>query len=401
MSEVKATDFLIIGAGVIGLSIAREIQKEYSDSKVMVIDKENEIAQHASGRNSGVLHSGIYYTEDSLKARFTRDGNLSWKSYCLERGLQVDRCGKLIVANNAEDLSGIEVLKQRGKINDVEIHELDVKQAREIEPKIASHYPALFVPSTATVNPIQLVESLKQDFIEARGVFFSQCEYLASKNNLVIGNKIKIQAGFIINCAGLYADHIAHDFGFGLEYKIIPFKGLYLYSKSKAVTINSHVYPVPDLSNPFLGVHFTRTMDGRVKIGPTAVPALWRENYVGFDNFNLKELLQVFTSEVKMFLKNNNFRKLARSELSKQTQRGMINRAKNMMSSIDQFEFSSWGRPGIRAQLVHTKNMKLELDFVVQGDDKSLHVLNAVSPAFTCAFPFAKFVVERVSKSIN
>jgi len=206
-----------------------------------------------------------------------------------------------------------------------------------------------------------------------------------------------ISTGFMINCAGLYADRVAHEFGFGLRYTILPFKGLYLYSEQEINVPRTHIYPVPDLRNPFLGVHLTRTMSGGVKIGPTAIPALWRENYHGFANFKFLEMIEILHTEMKMFLNNyNNFRALAWEELQKQNRGKLINDAGRLVKRVREMGFTRWGKAGIRAQLFDLQNKNLEMDFVLEGDEHSLHVLNAVSPAFTCALPFAEHIIDRM-----
>lgn len=225
------TDFLVIGAGIIGLTIARELQRRYPDNTVTIIEKETGPGQHASGRNSGVLHSGIYYTADSLKARFTRDGNLAWQQYCEERNLPLDRCGKLVIARDQADLPGLEILQGRGRRNGVEVHRIDPAEVRAIEPRANAALPALFIPATATVDPGRLVAAQQDDFTAAGGRLLLASAYRRHLgNNTVATTTGKISAGTVINCAGLYADRVAQDFGFGRHYAILPFKGLYLYA---------------------------------------------------------------------------------------------------------------------------------------------------------------------------
>lgn len=202
-------------------------------------------------------------------------------------------------------------------------------------------------------------------------------------------------AGFVVNCAGLYADRVAWDFGFGQRFSIVPFKGLYLYAKAAAPAPRCHLYPVPDLRNPFLGVHVTRTLTGTAKIGPTAIPAFWREQYGGWRGFNLSELLGITARELRMLLSNQaSFRQLAWQELRKQHRGHLIAEAGQLLQGAASMGWQHWGQPGIRAQLVECATNRLVMDFVIEGDDRSLHVLNAVSPALTCALPFAEYLVE-------
>ena len=390
------TDFLIIGGGIIGLTIARELQRRNPSASVIILEKEKAPGQHASGRNSGVLHSGIYYTADSLKARFTRDGNQEWQSYCEEYDLPLDRCGKLVVTRSEDELTGLDMLEQRGKTNGVQVQRVDESEMHAIEPCAKTVGQALFIPSTATVDPVKLVQAQEHDFLNHGGQLLCNHPYRTyhGKNTVEAGGE-RIYAGHIINCAGLYADRVACDFGFSQHYTMLPFKGLYLYANVAGKSPRTHIYPVPDLSNPFLGVHVTRTVDGRTKIGPTAIPALWREHYCGLSGFNFRELFAISTRELQLFLNNHNgFRQLALSELRKQRKSVMVKEAGELMKDVEALGPYLWGRPGNRAQLLDTRTLTLVMDFVIEGDKDSTHVLNAVSPAFTCALPFARHVID-------
>jgi (S)-2-hydroxyglutarate dehydrogenase len=393
---MQTTDYLIIGAGILGLTVARELQRRDSGAKVTVVDKESVLGMHASGRNSGVLHSGIYYPSDTLKARFTREGNQAWQAYCEGKKIPIDRCGKLIVARNANEHEELETLKQRGAANGIDVQRLDLNQVHELEPRAKTFKEALFVPLTATANPLQLLAAQQEDFILAGGALKLGFAYRKKETgNLVLIGHERISAGKVINCAGLYADSVAHDFGFGLQYTLLPFKGLYHYSSRESQPPRCHIYPVPNLKYPFLGVHFTRTLDGRTKIGPTAMPALWREHYDGFNGFTVKELAEVGARELHMLVTNQNrFRTLVWQEIRKYRRKNMIDDAASMMEGTEAMGFNEAGIPGIRAQLVERRTNALVMDFVVEGDSNSTHVLNAISPAWTCALPFAAYLVD-------
>ena len=223
--------------------------------------------------------------------------------------------------------------------------------------------------------------------------------YLRRKHGQVVTNSGHIEAGYTINAAGLYADKIAMDYGFSETYRILPFKGLYLYSNEPPGSIRTNIYPVPDLRNPFLGVHFTITADGKAKIGPTAIPALWRENYDGFSNFKFGEALQVAGRGLGLLAGAQfDYRRLALEELSKYSRKKMVSLASVLAEGVKEGNYVTWGRPGIRAQLLDITKRKLEMDFVLEGDDRSMHVLNAVSPAFTCSLPFSSYVCDQIDK---
>jgi L-2-hydroxyglutarate oxidase LhgO len=384
--------YIIIGSGILGLSIARAISEINLDASILIIDKEPREAAHASSRNSGVLHAGFYYSADSLKAKFTVQGNRALKSFCARKGLAVNECGKLVVAQNEEELQILYDLQKRGRENGSNVAIIDEEHARELEPNVRTFKKALYSPDTASIDPQQVCSELKRE-LEQMGVRFSfQTKYTGKIEGGIATDKGEFRAGKIINCAGLYADTIAHDFGFGQNYTMIPFKGLYLkYTKNKT-DIKMNIYPVPNLNNPFLGVHFTKAVDGSIKIGPTAIPALWRENYDN-SNFNFNEFADIATQETRLFLTNSfGFRRLAWEEMKKYNKKYFVGLAQRMVQTIDPKGFTEYTKPGIRAQLLDKKSRKLILDFVVEGDQHSTHILNAVSPAFTCAFPFGEYV---------
>lgn len=398
MKQIK-TDILIIGAGIIGVTLAIELKKKFPDQKILVIEKESAAGFHASGRNSGVLHAGFYYTEDSLKAKFCREGNIAMREYCLNNNLKLNQCGKLVIAKNKAELAGLKILYDRGIKNNVRLEMISEREAREIEPHVTTYQQAIFSPDTASVDPVEVINLLVKQAESLEIQFLYSEKYISFhfKNKIIITNKNKICTGLLINCAGLHADKIAKQFGFGLDYHIVPFKGLYLYADKNAGGLKTHIYPVPDLNYPFLGVHFTVTVNHQVKIGPTAIPAFWREQYDGLSRFSVFELFKILTLESRLFLKDQfHFRAIAMHELKKYNKKFLCNQAKYMLHNMDDYHFKTWGKPGIRAQLVNQKQGTLVNDFCFEGDKHSFHVLNAVSPAFTCSFPFAKYLVSRL-----
>lgn len=390
-------DFLIIGGGIIGLSIARELRRRHPDAHVALIEKEPACGAHASGRNSGVLHAGFYYSPDSLKAKFTKLGNEQLTAYCEAKGIPINRCGKLVVAKDAGDLPALDELFRRGQANGIELQAVTEAEAKSIEPRVRTYQRALFSPRTSTVNPLQVVDAMQQD-AQREGIQIRfDTAYVGHKDGQVHTAQDRIAAGYVVNAAGLYADKIAMDFGFSQHYRILPFKGLYLYSDEPPGSIRTNIYPVPDLRNPFLGVHFTITADGKAKIGPTAIPALWREHYGGLSHFKWREALEVACRGLGLLAGAQfNYRRLAVEELAKYSRTKMVSLASVLADGVKESHYVTWGRPGIRAQLLDITKKKLEMDFVIEGDNRSMHVLNAVSPAFTCSLPFASHVCDRI-----
>ncbi|PXY02883.1 L-2-hydroxyglutarate oxidase [Marinifilum breve] len=403
MSKVYHFDYIIIGAGIIGLTLAKELMSKHPQPTIAILEKEEDVAKHASGLNSGVLHAGFYYSSDSLKAKFCVQGNQFMKSFCMENNIPVNNCGKVVVAINEEELQGLYELEKRGKKNGVDLELIDLDRLKEIDPNAKSYQKALYSPTTASVDP-KLVCSRLKDILIDKGVELDfSTQFWSMKNNIIYTNKKQYSCKFLFNAAGLYADKIAKQFGFAKNRIIIPFRGNYLVYRNKKHQIKTHIYPVPNLLNPFLGVHYTLTVNNELKLGPTSTPAFWRENYNGLSRFNLQEFMQIIYYESKLFLFNSfNFRRLAISEIKKYNRRYFVQLAKHLSHNCNPESFDTWTKPGIRAQLLNTKTLKLEMDFIVEGDSNSLHILNAVSPAFTCSFAFAKYLVsEKLQKNID
>ncbi|MCB9758130.1 MAG: L-2-hydroxyglutarate oxidase [Candidatus Omnitrophica bacterium] len=391
----KSYDYLIIGAGIIGLSIARALKIKSPNAHILILDKEDDCAGHASGRNSGVLHAGFYYTADSFKARFTVEGNCRMKDYCRAKNIAINECGKLVVAQNDAELQQLYELERRGQRNGSNVRIISQEQASELEPNVKTFQKALYSPDTASVDPKAVCASLKEDLKNLSVDFSFNTRYIRHQKNTITTTQGDFTAKKIINCGGLYADKIAQDFGFGQQYTMMPFKGLYLKYTKNTTDIKMNIYPVPNLKNPFLGVHYTKTVTGDIKIGPTAIPAFWRENYQGLSKFDFSECATTLIYQSRLFLTNSfKFRELAFEEMRKYNKTYFVSLAIAMVQHIDPKGFTIWTKPGIRAQLLDKTNLSLVQDFVIEADKNSVHILNAVSPAFTCAFPFADFIVE-------
>jgi L-2-hydroxyglutarate oxidase LhgO len=240
-----------------------------------------------------------------------------------------------------------------------------------------------------------LVAALEKDLLEQMVEIFLSEKVLSINEKAIKTEKNTFSYGHLINAAGLYADKIAHQLGVGLQYDMLPFKGLYWYAPKLKNTIHHHIYPVPDPRNPFLGVHLTVTVNGDVKIGPTAIPALWREDYGGLSGFKLSELGQIALDLPRFLVSpHHNAMSLIASEVPKYSRRHLVNQAKKLVPALSQKDFDKKGKIGVRAQLFDKKAKKLEMDFVVESALNSTHILNAVSPAWTTSLSFAKYVTE-------
>jgi (S)-2-hydroxyglutarate dehydrogenase len=396
------SDFLVIGGGVIGLNIARKLRRTFPGSSVHLLEKEADCGLHASGRNSGVLHAGFYYSPDSLKAKLTWRGNRLLTEYCEEKKIPLNKCGKLVVARDQADHAGLDELLRRGRVNGIPLEKISEHEAKSIEPRVKTCERALFSLATSTVDPTPVMQAMKKDAIDEGVQLHCGVRYLGASKGQVKTTQGTHEVGYVVNAAGLYADRIARDYGFSEHYRILPFKGLYLYSSEPAGSIRTNIYPVPDLKNPFLGVHFTVAASGKAKIGPTAIPGLWREQYGGMANFRWGEFLEVAMRGVGLLVNSDfDFKTLALKEMAKYSKSKMVALASELAEGIRPEHYQHWGKPGIRAQLLDIKKRKLEMDFILEGDRHSMHILNAVSPAFTCSLPFSEYVCERIKVTLS
>lgn len=387
---------VICGGGIVGLSIARELLKRGAEG-ILILEKENDIGFHASGRNSGVLHAGIYYTPDSLKAKLCLKGNLLMKEYCKEKGIPVLETGKLIVTKNEEEIPVLEKLYSRAIRNGAKVEMIDKKTVKEIEPYAKTVEKAIYSPLTAIVDVNKILKEIEKDLLKSKKVKIlkgTKFEGL-KKSSKVVTNKGDFYFEIFINAAGAYADRVAHSFGIGLKYKILPFKGTYKrLKKEKSFLVKGNIYPVPDIRNPFLGVHFTKGYDGTVYIGPTAIPAFGRENYGILKGID-REAINILWRDLVLFFTNPKFRKVALTEPKKYMEKLFFEDVASMIEGLKPGDIEPSNKVGIRPQLVNWEKKELVMDFLVLSDSNSIHILNAISPAFTSAFAFAEYVIDK------
>ena len=395
----KVADYVIIGSGVVGVSIGSELLRRNPKRRVVILEKEASAGLHASGRNSGVIHAGFYYSPDSLKARLTRDGNSQLRDFAKIRGLKIQNTGKVVVAQNSKDVPKVHDLYARGIANGVEVEVVTASELQKLEPVATTHEVALWSPNTGVGDPMEFMSEFTKEFLELGGEISYGTLVKSFAANRLETSEGEFHSGHIINASGLYADKIASMFGFGSRYTMLPFLGLYIYAPKLKGTLKRHIYPTPDPRNPFLGVHLTTTVDGSVKIGPTAIPVLSREQYSLTSGFNAREFLEILGTYPKFaFSPHHDVLSLLRTELPKLSRRVLVRQAKKLAPSIKLEDFTQVGKPGIRAQLFDLIERKLEMDFVVEGDAYSTHVLNAVSPAWTSCISFSKFVVDQMQE---
>ena len=387
---------VICGGGIVGLSIARELLKRGAED-ITILEKENKLGVHASGRNSGVLHAGIYYTPDSLKAKFCLRGNLLMREYCREKGIPVLETGKVIVTKKEEELDTLYELYRRAKTNGADVKLIDPVELKDIEPYARTVERAIYSPLTAVVDSKKVLECIAKELEGSGKVRITKgAKVLGLKNSKVLRTtKGDIEFTFFINSAGAFADKIAHLFGVGSHFTIIPFKGTYKkLRKEKSYLVRGNIYPVPDIRNPFLGVHFTKSYNGEVYIGPTAIPAFGRENYGIIEGID-KEAVSILLKDIILFFTNSKFRKVAFTEPRKYLSKFFYEDIKPMVEGLSIDDIIPSNKVGIRPQLVDWEKKELVMDFLVLKDSNSVHILNAISPAFTSAFAFAEYVVSQ------
>ena len=395
----RTADVAVVGGGIVGLAIADALLARRPGASVVVLDKEPRLGEHASGRNSGVLHAGFYYSPDSLKARLTRRGNVLLHEFCDEHDVPVRRCGKLVVAQRPADLPVLDELLRRARANDVPVELVDEAQARELEPLARTVERALWSPTTSSASPIAVVEALARRVRDRGGEVLLGSPVIAARPGHLTTPGTAWSVGHVVNAAGLHADRVARWFGMCDDYVVLPFRGVYWYGDRSrwAPGLRRHVYPVPDPRNPFLGVHLTVTVDGRTKVGPTAQPVLWRESYGGTRGASADDLGEVARQLPRLLTsRHHDVPALLRAELPTYWRPHLVRAAARLVPSVRPEDFRERGRPGVRAQLFHLADKRLELDFVVRGDAHSTHVLNAVSPAWTSSLAFAEHVVGTV-----
>lgn len=392
-------DFVVIGAGIVGLTTAYELRRRFPRASIAVLEKETALGQHASGRNSGVLHSGIYYGADTLKAKVCSKGSARMMAFAEEHGIPYRRSGKVIIATGEQDLPTVERLLQNARDNGIRAEKLDENGIKEIEPHAKPYRAGIYSPDTAVIDSRAVLEKLR-GLLATEGVHFALGETVtdvSERDRCLYTASGKYSYGHVFNCAGANADRIARKFGSGRDYTLLPFKGLYYTLRpEKAYLVRSNIYPVPDISLPFLGVHLTRVISDDVYAGPTAIPAFGRENYGVLAGIRPGEGMKIGWQLARLYLRNqNNFRHLVHSEIERYRKTHFVEAVRRLVPDIRADDLVPSKKVGIRPQLINLRTQKLEMDFVIESTPSSVHVLNAISPAFTSAFAFSEMLVDR------
>lgn len=394
-------DVIIIGGGIIGLSVGVAVLEKFPHTKLLIVEKETELAQHQTGRNSGVIHSGIYYEPGSFKAKFAKAGNESMRKFCYTHEIEHDICGKLIVATNENEVGMLHKLYNRGLKNGLTIQKITQSELKEKEPYV-NGLEAITIPTAGIVDYKQVTYKMAEIITAANGhiEFASEVKSIQKTANEVIieTNEKTFRGKFLINCAGLHSDRIAKLAGFHIPMKIIPFRGeYYKLVPEKRYLVNNLIYPVPNPDFPFLGVHFTRMMIGEVEVGPNAVLAFKREGYYKFD-FNMKDFKDVIFYSGFWKLAIPNMRAGWNEVVHSFLKRKYLANVQKLIPSV-QIEDLVSADSGVRAQVVNNDGGLVD-DFLIINDEKSIHVCNAPSPAATASLEIGKEVVTRIPESL-
>lgn len=390
-------DFVIIGGGIVGLSTAMALGQRYSGTRILVLEKEKTWAFHQTGHNSGVIHSGIYYKPGSLKAKLGREGNHSMVEFCQEHGIQHEVCGKVIVATNSQELPLLENLYQRGLTNGLTVRKIGPEELKELEPHV-NGLSGLHVPSTGIVNYKQVAETYVR-LIQAQGGTLqlgAKVEKITDTTEGVIVETANdtFQTRFLINCAGLHSDRVARLEQVKTEMKIVPFRGEYYDLKpEKRYLVKNLIYPVPNPNFPFLGVHFTRMIDGTVHAGPNAVLSFKREGYHKSD-FNLQDFVEVMTYPAFWKLAGQNWQEGAKEIIRSFNKAAFVHSMQQLIPEIQADDVTP-GHAGVRAQALMDDGRLMD-DFVIIPGHHSIHVCNAPSPAATASLEIGKAVAAQI-----
>ena len=395
-------DFIIIGGGIVGMSTAMHLIKVYPDAKILLLEKESGPARHQTGHNSGVIHAGVYYTPGSLKARFCLEGNKATKAFCTEHGIAFDECGKLLVATNDLEMQRMKALWERTAANGLEREWQSAAELHEREPNIVG-LGGIFVPSSGIVNYAEVTAAMGRQFQRAGGKIRYSAEVIGLEERasevIVRTRSDEFHSRFLVTCSGLMADRVVSMLGIQTNFVICPFRGeYYLLPKQHNQIVNHLIYPIPDPSMPFLGVHLTRMIDGTVTVGPNAVLAMKREGYRKSD-VSLGDMFQTLTTPGILKVLAKNLRPGLIEMKNSLFKGGYLKQVQKYCPSITKDDLTPYPA-GVRAQAV-SRDGKLIDDFLFVNSARSVNVCNAPSPAATSAIPIGAYIVEKVCEQVS
>lgn len=400
-------DYVIIGGGIVGISTAWQLQKRYPNSSILLLEKEDALCKHQTGRNSGVIHAGVYYTPGSLKSEFCREGLEATIEFCQQHDIKYDQCGKILVASNQLELERMKALFERCEQNKIDVEWLDQAELKIKEPNIVG-LAGILVKKTGIVNYQKLAKKMAVCFTKLGGIVQLSSKVCAIQERVEYveltiethRGSLLINTQFLISCSGLMADRVTKMMGIETDFQIIPFRGEYFELPTKYNAIVNHlIYPIPDPDLPFLGVHLTRMINGSVIIGPNAVQGWEREGYGKF-NLNLKDCWEMLCFKGFWKVMKNNWRAGLAETKNSWYKPAYLKQVQKYCPKI-KFEDLNAYPTGVRAQAVLTDG-SLVHDFLFAESPRSLHVCNAPSPAATSALPIGAYICSKLeTKLIN
>ena len=392
-------DYIIIGGGIVGVSTAWQLQQRYPDKKVLLLEKESEFATHQTGHNSGVIHAGVYYEPGSLKAKFCRAGVDATINFCQQHNIPFNQCGKLLVATNELEVKRMEALYQRCQKNNIEVELLDIQQLKIQEPNITG-LGAILVRSTGIVDYQLITIKMAQEFQSLGGEYRLNTNVTQLKETAeeirVNTSDGEFSSRYLITCSGLMADRVVKMLAIKVDFQIVPFRGeYYQLPANKNGIVNHLIYPIPDPTLPFLGVHLTRMIDGSVTVGPNAVLGFKREGY-GKININFRDIKEMVMFAGFWKVLWNNLSSGITEFKNSLFKNGYLTLVRKYCPSIELSDLKSYPA-GIRAQAVMNDG-SLVHDFLFANSERTINVCNAPSPAATSAIPIGGYIVDKVSE---
>lgn len=394
---MQSFDVVIVGGGIVGLATAWRLNQIRPDLQLAVLEKEQQVADHQTGHNSGVLHSGIYYRPGSLKAINCRDGKLAMQQFCSEEGIPFQLCGKVIVAVNEQELPGLKRIFERGQLNQVRCEWIDQNRLRELEPHVTG-VQAIHVPDAGIVDYRQVCERLARRVQDRGQAVLTGCRVISAKRDgsgaVVQSTRGDLKTRLMVNCAGLYSDRITRAAGDQPNSLVVPFRGEYFELKPQAEHLcRGLIYPVPDPKFPFLGVHFTRMIRGGVECGPNAVLAFAREGYTK-TKINFRDLLESLTYPGFLRMAAKHWRKGLDEMWRSLSKAAFVRGLQRLVPEIKGTDLQT-APSGVRAQAI-LRDGSLVDDFLITESELAIHVINAASPAATASLNIGRILSEKI-----
>ncbi len=394
--KIHEVDYLIVGAGVNGLFLAWELKRKYPDARIAVLDKEPDVAMHASGNCSGNLHAGFFFTADQFKINLVKEGNQLLKEYINKHKLPLNNKPAILLATSDKDAQHLEQLYQRAIANDIPVSLITSTELQKLEPRANTHKYALVSYTNAATSAKAVCNQIKEELQKHDVKFYlnTQVIKLLREDQIITNNGCEIRFNRLINCTGLYVDRIAHLFNLASEYRIISLRGVYLQDQKGQNKFNYSLYKPINTNEMFLGTHLVTDVDEIATIGAIAYPALWRENYRGINNFSFKEFCESILLYGRLILSNPDIREFMFKEIKKYKQSNLNRYFEPMLQeNIDSKHFKQQ-RVGIIPKLVNLKSKKVINELTIAQDNHSFHLLNGVIHGFTVSPALAKYLVN-------